>query len=86
MGFLFNDILPETDGPHTFHPTPGMPFGMQFIGAKFTERDLLRFAFVVEQETNVRPQRKAYDAAIPKTQLGDVVGARGRAHDQVIRK
>ena len=76
MGFLPEDTPAEPDGPHTFHPTPGMPIGMHFIGAKFSERDLLRYAFVVEQETKVRLQRKAYDAAIPKTQLIDVVGAK----------
>ena len=61
-------------GPLTIYPAPGVPLGLTFLGTAFSEFDLISFAFAYEQATQVRLSRKAFPAAIPKTQLVDVVG------------
>ena len=60
----------------TVYPAPGIPFGLCFFGTAFSEFDLIGYAFAYEQNTRTRLARKAYDAAIPKTQLRDIVGRR----------
>ncbi|KAJ7628830.1 amidase signature enzyme [Roridomyces roridus] len=57
----------------TVYPAPGMPFGLTFWGTKFTDFELIGFAYAYEQKTQTRLKRRAYPAAIPKTQLGDVM-------------
>jgi len=61
-------------GPLTVYPAPGVPFGLCFLGTAFSEFDLIGFAFAYEQKTQTRLARKAFAAAIPKTQLQDIVG------------
>ena len=51
-----------------------MPFGLSFLGTAFSEFELVKFAFAYEQATHTRLAVKAFPAAIPKTQLVDVVG------------
>ncbi|THH30588.1 hypothetical protein EUX98_g3595 [Antrodiella citrinella] len=53
---------------------PNMPFGIAFVGTAFSEFQLISFAFAYEQATHNRLKQLAYTAAIPNTQLKDVVG------------
>ncbi|KAK7062778.1 hypothetical protein VNI00_000267 [Paramarasmius palmivorus] len=74
LGFFPDNTTIESAGPLTVYPAPGVPFGLSFLGTAFSEVDLISFAFAYEQKTQTRLARKAFDAAIPKTQLVDVVG------------
>ncbi|KAF7307742.1 Amidase domain-containing protein [Mycena kentingensis (nom. inval.)] len=60
-------------GPETVYPAPGVPFGLSFLGTAFTDFELISYAYAYEQKTQTRLARKAFAAAIPKTQLEDVV-------------
>lgn len=60
--------------PQTFYPAPGIPFGLCFFGTAYSEFDLIGFAFAYEQMTRTRLARRAFPAAIPKTQIQDIVG------------
>lgn len=51
-----------------------MPFGLAFTGTAFSEFKLISFAFAYEQATHTRLKVRGFPAAIPKTQLADVVG------------
>jgi len=74
LGFYPDNVTIGSAGPETFYPAPGIPFGLSFFASKFSEFKLISFAFAYEQATHTRLQRKAFPAAIPKTQLVDVVG------------
>jgi len=62
--------------PLGFYRANGVPFGLSFLGTAFSEFDLVGFAFAYEQRTQTRLARKAFAAAVPKTQLKDIVGRR----------
>ncbi|PVI01022.1 amidase signature enzyme [Periconia macrospinosa] len=51
---------------------PGIPFGISFSGALWSEEALIGFAYAFEQRTNVRKKVKPYLA--PNTELLDVLG------------
>ncbi|KAI2628747.1 amidase [Hypoxylon sp. NC1633] len=51
---------------------PNIPFGISFMGAKFTEAKLIGLAYAFEQRTKVRDQRQPY--ILPTTELVDVIG------------
>ena len=51
-----------------------MPFGLAFVGTAWSEFELIRMAYAFEQATLHRLRMKAYPDAVPRTQLGDVVG------------
>ncbi|KAF9546248.1 amidase signature enzyme [Agrocybe pediades] len=74
LGFFPDDVTIKKEGPLTNYPAPGLPFGISFLGTAWSEYDLISFAYAYEQKTQTRLARKAYDAAIPKTQLVDIVG------------
>ncbi|ESK92746.1 glutamyl-trna amidotransferase subunit a [Moniliophthora roreri MCA 2997] len=73
LGFFPDNVTIESAGPLTVYPAPGVPFGLSFFGTAFSEFDLVGFAFAYEQKTKTRLARKAFAAAIPKTQLADVM-------------
>lgn len=73
LDFYPDNVTIGSAGPTTFYPAPGIPFGLSFFGTAFTEFDLIGFAFAFEQRTKTRLKRKAFAAAIPKTQLKDVM-------------
>ncbi|KAJ7176038.1 amidase signature enzyme [Mycena crocata] len=77
LGFMSNDTKPADAGgkDEPIQTAPGMPFGLTFVGTAFSESKLLAYAYAYEQATQTRLKRKAYDAATPKVQLADVVGA-----------
>jgi len=83
LGFHPDNITAVVRPPGSLlFPAPGIPFGLSFIGTKFSEYSLVSFAFAYEQATHTRLARKAFPAAIPKSQLHDVVKrriGRGRA-------
>jgi len=74
LGFYPDDVVIKSSGPLTVYPAPGVPIGLAFIGTAYSEFDLIGFGYAYEQETRTRLERKAFPAAIPKTQLKDIVG------------
>jgi amidase len=74
LGFYPDNVTIGKAGPLTVYPAPGVPFGLCFLGTAFSDFDLIGFAFAYEQKTRTRLARKAFAAAIPKTQLQDIVG------------
>ncbi|KAG7098339.1 hypothetical protein E1B28_000300 [Marasmius oreades] len=74
LGFFPNNVTIQSAGPLTVYPAPGVPFGLSFFAGAFSEFELVGFGFAYEQKTKTRLGRKAFPAAIPKTQLKDVIG------------
>ncbi|KAJ6449782.1 amidase signature enzyme [Mycena sanguinolenta] len=74
LGFFPDNVTIGSAGPETVYPAPGVPFGLSFLGTAFAEFDLIGFAYAYEQKTQTRLARKAFPAAIPQTQLKDVIG------------
>ncbi|KAJ6573109.1 amidase signature enzyme [Mycena vulgaris] len=77
LGFHPDDVPIRSAGPGTVYPAPGVPFGLSFVGTAYADFSLIGFAFAYEQETKTRLKRRAFAAAIPKSQLGDVIGKSG---------
>jgi len=73
MGFYPDNTTIGSAGPLTFYPAPGIPIGLSFLGTAFSEFKLISYAFAFEQATQVRLAKKAFTAAIPKTQLVNIV-------------
>ncbi|KAL0959934.1 hypothetical protein HGRIS_011597 [Hohenbuehelia grisea] len=73
LGFYPDNVTIGSAGPLTVYPAPGVPFGLSFLGTAFSDFDLIGFGFAYEQKTKTRLARKAFPAAIPKTQLKDVI-------------
>jgi amidase len=74
LGFLPQDVEQgDGMGPGTIFPAPGLPFGLSFLGTAYSEFDLIGMAYAYEQKTRTRLAKKAFPAAIPKTQLKDVM-------------
>ncbi|KAG8685163.1 hypothetical protein FRC09_014924 [Ceratobasidium sp. 395] len=82
LGFFPNDtkVTPGSAGPNTVYPAPGAPFGLAFLGTAYSEPSLISFAYAYEQKTHTRIKRRAYAAAVPRTQLKDVIPNPGLAH------
>ncbi|KAG6815128.1 hypothetical protein H0H93_010876, partial [Arthromyces matolae] len=59
--------------PQTVYPAPGLPFGISFIGTAWSDYELVGYAYAFEQKTKTRIRRRAYEEAVPRTQLRDVV-------------
>ncbi|KAF5324990.1 hypothetical protein D9619_009555 [Psilocybe cf. subviscida] len=74
LGFYPKNVTIQSAGPLTVYPAPGVPIGLSFLGTAFSEFELIGLAFAYEQKTKTRLARKAFAAAIPKTQLKDIVG------------
>lgn len=51
---------------------PNVPFGISFLGEKFSEAKLIGLAYAFEQRTMVRNQVQPY--IVPNIELGEVVG------------
>lgn len=51
---------------------PNIPFGLSFLGDKWTEAELIGYAYAYEQRTFVRNRVQPY--IVSNTELGDVVG------------
>ncbi|PSS28134.1 hypothetical protein M430DRAFT_24495 [Amorphotheca resinae ATCC 22711] len=50
---------------------PNIPFGLSFLGPKWSEEKLIGFAYAFEQRTHIRSKVQPY--IVPNIQLGDVV-------------
>lgn len=74
LGFYPQNVTIGSAGPLTLYPAPGVPIGLSFLGTAFSEFSLIGLAYAYEQKTQTRLARKAFPAAIPKTQLIDVIG------------
>ncbi|KAI0321533.1 amidase signature enzyme [Amylostereum chailletii] len=72
LGFQPDDVTPTAANP-VVERGPGLPFGLSFMGTAFSEFSLISFAFAYEQATHTRLKHLAFPAAIPKTQLADVI-------------
>jgi amidase len=75
LGFQPDSVVPTPANP-TIANAPGIPFGISFMGTAFSEFKLISYAFAYEQKTHNRLKRLAFSAAIPKTQLKDVIGSK----------
>jgi amidase len=74
LGFQPDDVELLPAAPSSvYEQAPGLPFGIAFMGTAYSEFKLIGYAYAFEQATHVRLQRRAYDAAIPRTQLTDVM-------------
>jgi amidase len=67
------DNVTATLANPTIADGPGIPFDISFIGMEFSAFKLISYAFAYEQKTHNRLKRLAFPAAIPKTQLTDVI-------------
>lgn len=74
LGFWPDDVelLPTTPSS-VYTQAPGLPFGIAFMGTGYSEFKLIGYAYAFEQATHVRLKRRAYDGAIPRTQLTDII-------------
>ncbi|KAI0292041.1 amidase signature enzyme [Multifurca ochricompacta] len=72
LGFQPDNVKATSPRP-TISNAPGLPFGLSFLGTAFSEFKLVGYAFAYEQATHTRLKRSAFPAAIPKTQLTDVM-------------
>ncbi|CAG8704609.1 2362_t:CDS:2, partial [Acaulospora colombiana] len=59
---------------------PGLPFGIVFMGTAWSERTLIGCAYALEQQLKVRSKRKAYAAAIPRSQISATPGPERGKH------
>lgn len=73
LGFYPENVTIRSAEPNTVYPAPGVPIGLSFLGTAWSEASLVGFAYAYEQKTQMRSQRMAYEAAIPTTQLVDVM-------------
>ncbi len=76
MGFFPDDTVKAERWPGIYYPAPGIPLGLSFLGGRWKEFELIGLGYAYEQGTRTRLKKLAYAAAIPKTQLGDVIGNR----------
>ena len=73
LGFQPDSVVATPANPIRSN-APGVPFGLSFTGTAFSEYKLISYAFAYEQATLNRLKRLAFEAAIPRTQLKDVIG------------
>ncbi|KAF8235335.1 amidase signature enzyme [Tricholoma matsutake] len=67
------DTVNATPATPLVENAPGLPFGIAFMGTGFSELQLIQYAYAYEQATHNRLKHLAYPAAIPRTQLVDVI-------------
>lgn len=78
LGFLPESTPTNTNANTTLlnlpiWPAPNFPFGISFIGTAYSEAKLIELAYSYEQATLISKKGKPFKAAIPKTQLSDIV-------------
>ncbi|KAK0523962.1 hypothetical protein OC842_005981, partial [Tilletia horrida] len=73
MGFMAGNTTSK-EGVFPPWPYPHAPAGLCFVSEHWSEEKLLAYAYAFEHATgHVRRTRQPFDAAIPKTQLRDVM-------------
>ncbi|CAF1269398.1 unnamed protein product [Adineta steineri] len=78
LGFLPNDTKVTTNENTASQklpiwPAPNFPFGLSFIGTAYSEAKLIELAYSYEQATQHKRIGMPFAAAIPKTQLTDIL-------------
>ncbi|KAL3420502.1 amidase [Phlyctema vagabunda] len=71
LGFYPID-QPVWDVLNITRAAPGIPYGLSFIGRKWSEKKLIELAYAFEQLSGVRKQ--GVPVIFPQTVLGDIVG------------
>ncbi|XXG95447.1 riboflavin kinase [Hypoxylon texense] len=71
LGFSAPDAAVVKNSRDLVISGPNLPFGLSFMGAKFTEAKLIGLAYAFEQKTHIRDEGKMYIS--PKTELIDVI-------------
>ncbi len=73
MGFYpANQTIVKNARGNLVAVAPNVPFGLSFLGAKWSEADLIGYAYAYEQRTFVRNRVQPY--IVSNTELGNVVG------------
>lgn len=72
LGFTPDDVTPGPAEP-VIDEASGMPFGLTFMGTAWSEFELIKYAYAYEQATHVRLGKRAFEIALPETQLIDVM-------------
>ncbi|KAI1775450.1 amidase signature domain-containing protein [Hypoxylon cercidicola] len=72
LGFYPNGTTVVTTSRGLVTTAPNVPFGLSFLGGKFTEATLIKLAYAFEQKTMVR--NKVQPFLVPTTELGNIVG------------
>ncbi|KAI1394742.1 amidase signature enzyme [Hypoxylon fuscum] len=70
LGFYPNGTSVATTSRGLVTTAPNVPFGLSFLGGKFTEATLIKLAYAFEQKTMVRNKVQPY--LVPTTELGDI--------------
>jgi len=74
MGFYPSNVSVQRSRPWNLTSVaPNIPFGLSFLGAKWTEETLIGFAYAYEQRTHTR--NKVQPFIVPNTGLANVVGS-----------
>ncbi|KAI1769724.1 glutamyl-tRNA amidotransferase subunit A [Hypoxylon cercidicola] len=71
LGFSAPDTAVVRNSRDLVTAGPNLPFGISFMGAKFTEAKLIGLAYAFEQKTHTRGEGKMYIS--PNTKLVDVL-------------
>ena len=74
MGFYPANTTVQMNGFGNLVATgPNIPFGLSFMGSKFSEADLIGFAYAYEQRTMHRNDIQPY--IVPNIEISDIVGS-----------
>ncbi|UJR20529.1 hypothetical protein I4U23_023656 [Adineta vaga] len=78
LGFLPDTTEVKTNANTTLFqlpiwPAPNFPFGLSFIGRAYSESKLIELAYSYEQATQNYKNGKPFQAALPKTQISDIL-------------
>lgn len=71
MGFYPSNWTVTTSSRGLVASGPQIPFGLSFMGARFTEADLIGFAYDYEQATHHRNDVQPY--IVPNIEINDVL-------------
>jgi amidase len=73
LGFYPTNVPEESsDAGDLTEIAPGVPYGISFLGEKWSEEKLIGYAYAFEQITNTRSTGKPY--LQPRTELADILG------------
>ncbi|RYP38236.1 hypothetical protein DL768_010810 [Monosporascus sp. mg162] len=72
MGFYPEETEVVTNWRGLATRGPNIPYGLSFMGGKFTEEKLIKVAYAYEQKTLVRNRVQPY--IVPTIEIGDFAG------------
>jgi len=73
FGFNPDNVTIGSGGLEIVYSSPGETFRLTFFASALSEFEHIGIAFAYEQKAKTRLARQAFFAAVPKTQLEDVV-------------